>query len=236
MGPMIFVHGAGLDRRFWKYQSDFFSDALAVDLPGHGGSEEPLHATIEANAAWLGDELRKTGPEPVTLIGHSMGSLIALEATASNPDMVGGLVLVGSAAPMRVHPDLLSAAAAHDATAAAMVIKWSLPRESGFGRPKDWVVDISDSFMKAATTGVLANDLTACDSYRNALEAAAKVRCPTLLLLGENDVMTKPSAAQPLAAAIDDARIVIVQKVGHMLPLEKSAEVNEAISLFSTIT
>ena len=81
----------------------------------------------------------------------------------------------------------------------------------------------------------MADDFTACDSYRDALAMAHKVRCPTLLILGENDVMTKPAAAQPLAAAISDARIVVIEKVGHMLPLEKSDEVNEAISLFLTI-
>ncbi len=232
MGPILFVHGAGLTRSFWQAQLAFFSDALAPDLPGHGASEEPAHGTIEANAAWLGDRIRETGPEPVTLVGHSMGSLIALEAAAANADMVGGLVLIGTSAPMPVHPDLLAAAEAGDPSAAAMVIKWSLPKDSGYARPKDWVVTISDDFMTAAASGLMANDLRACDSYRNALEAAGKVRCPTLLILGENDMMTRPAAAQPLAAAISDARIVMVEKVGHMLPLEKADEVNEAISLF----
>ena len=63
---------------------------------------------------------------------------------------------------------------------------------------------------------------------------AERVRCPTLLILGEKDIMTKPAGAQPLAAALVDARIVVIEKAGHMLPLETPDAVNEAITLFLT--
>lgn len=232
MSSIVFVHGAGLSGSVWMYQTDFFDDAVAVDLPGHGDSDGPPYSTISEYARWLGDELRRTGAEPVTLVGHSMGSLIALEAAARNQDMVARLVLINTAARMTVNAELLEAAKAHDASAAAMVIKWTLPRHSGYGRPKRWVLALSDGFMNAAESGIMANDLAACDTYAETLAMAEKVRCPTLLLLGENDKMTRPSAAQPLAAALSDARIVVVDKVGHMLPLEKPAEVNEMISLF----
>lgn len=234
MGPIVFVHGAGLSADCWDYQMKHFDEAIAVDLPGHGHSTDAPSDSVSEYAAWLGQRIRRTGPEPVTLVGHSMGSLVALETAALNPDMVGGLVLIATSAEMRVHNDLLSSARNKDAAAAAMVIKWSLP-DSGHGRPKRWVLQIAQDFMSAAASGVLAEDLSACDSYRDAVTMAEKVRCPTLVLLAEKDIMTKPAAAQPLAAAIGDARIVIVEKAGHMLPLEKPDEVNEAISLFLSI-
>ena len=232
MTPIVLVHGAGLNASFWMYQTDFFDDAVAVDLPGHGDSDGPAYSTITEYAGWLGDEVRRTGAEPVTLVGHSMGSLIALEAAARNPDMVARLVLIGTAARMAVNTELLEAAKAHDASAAAMVIKWTLPNSSGYGRPKRWVLAMSDDFMNAAESGIMANDLAACDAYAESLAMAERIRCPALLLLGENDKMTRPSAAQPLAAALSDARIIVVDKVGHMLPLEKPAEVNDIITLF----
>ena len=235
MSPIVFVHGAGLTGECWSNQTKSFEDAIAVDLPGHGRSTEAAPEDIASHARWLGKQIRRIGPEPLTLVGHSMGALVALETAALNPDMVARLVLIGVSAEMPVHRDLMAAAAAKDTAAAAMVIKWSLPRTSGYGRPKAWVLQITDSFMTAAESGLLASDFAACDTYSDAIEMAQKVRCPTLLLLGENDVMTKPSAAQPLAAAIADARIVVIEKVGHMLPLEKSDEVNEAIALFLSI-
>ncbi len=235
MSPIIFVHGAGLSGDFWRKQTEHFVDAEAIDLPGHGKSDDEALQTISAYASWVADEVREKHPGPVTLAGHSMGSLVALEVAARNPDMVGGLILISTAAEMRVHPDLLEAARQRDAGAAAMVVKWSLPRTSGYGRPKDWVIGMTNDFIASAEAGVMADDFGACDEYDTALEMAERVRCPSLLLLGEHDKMTKPSAAQPLAAALGDARIVVIEKVGHMMPLEKPDEVNEAISLFLTI-
>ena len=235
MSAIVFVHGAGMDSSSWQYQTNFFDGAIAVNLPGHGDSTDVSHDNVAEYASWLGDTIRRFGAEPVTLVGHSMGSLVVLETAARNPDMVERLVLVSTSATMPVHRDLLAAAAANDPAAAAMVVKWSLPRDGGYGRPKKWVEQMSDAFVLAAETGVMANDFVACDSYKDALLMAEKVRCPTLLLLGEHDVMTKPTAAQPLAAAIADARIVIIEGVGHMVPLERPGETNEAISLFLSI-
>ena len=234
MGPLVFVHGAGLSAATWQYQLDFFTDAKAVNLPGHGGSDTEPMGSISDYASWLGTRIRASGPDPVTLVGHSMGSLIALETAARNADMVAGLVLIATAAEMRVNPELLDAARQRDTTAAAMVIKWSLPRHSGYGRPKDWVIGMSSDFMAAAESGLLAGDLEACDNYRDSVAMAERVRCPSLLILGEKDAMARPPSAQPVAAALADARIIVVEKAGHMVPLEAPDGVNEAISLFLT--
>ena len=232
MNRIVFVHGAGLDGGCWQYQTKFFDGSVAVDLPGHGSSTEEPADNIATYAEWLGEHARRLSSSPVTLVGHSMGSLVALETAAKNPDIVAGLVLVATSATMPVHRDLLAAARDKDSSAAAMVIKWSLPRDPGYGRPKDWVASMSDTFITSAESGLMAKDFTACDTYEDAITMAQQVRCPTLFLLAEHDVMTKPQAAQPLAAAVADARIVIIEGAGHMLPLEKPDETNEAISLF----
>ncbi|MEA2001433.1 MAG: alpha/beta hydrolase [Actinomycetota bacterium] len=235
MSSILFVHAAGMNRRSWEHQTEHFEEAVAVDLPGHGNSPAETLNSISDYADWLGETARQMGPSPVTLVGHSMGSLIALETAARNPDIVEKLILVATAASMPVHRDLLAASHANDASAAAMVMKWSLTGEAGFGRPKDWVKTISDTFVETAKSGVMARDFYACDSYTDTIAMAKKVRCPTLLLLGEHDIMTRPAAAQPLAAALSDARIVIIEGVGHMLALEKPQETNEAIDLFLAI-
>ncbi len=231
MSDIIFVHGAGLDGEAWRAQTSFFAESAAVDLPGHGKSTEEPRDTIAGYADWLQQEIRNMSPGPVTLVGHSMGSLIALETAARNTDFVDRLVLIATSATMPVHRDLLARAAANDPEAAAMVMKWSL-RQQGFGRPKAWVDQIRRAFERTAKSGVLAEDLKACDSYAGAVDMATAVKCPTLLILGERDVMTKPAAAQPLAAALEDARIVMIEGAGHMLPLENTADVNDAITLF----
>lgn len=231
MSHIIFVHGAGLDSRSWIKQTSFFADSLAIDLPGHGRSTAPSMDAVSDYATWLGDEMRRLSPGPVTLIGHSLGSLIVLEAAANNPDFVGHLVLIATSESMPVHRDLMATARANDPAAAAMVMKWSLTNPA-YGRTKGWVREIEKSFVAAAERGVLANDFAACNSYDRATATAARVHCPTLLVLGERDKMTKPRSAQPLAAALTDALIVMIEGGGHMLPLENAAAVNDTISLF----
>ena len=231
MSEIIFVHGAGLDSRAWVRQTRFFTDSVAVDLPGHGGSATAALDDVTDYAKWLGEEIRKLSAGPVTLAGHSLGCLIVLETAARNPDFVDHLVLIAASAAMPVHRELMAAAAEKDPAAAAMILKWSLAQPR-YGQPKSWVRDIEESFVAAAKGGALAMDLVACDSYADATKTAAAVQCPTLLILGERDIMTKPTAAQPLAAALKDARIVMIENGGHMLPLENAAAVNETITLF----
>ena len=137
-GPLVvFLHGAGMDHSVWALQARWFAHhgyrAAAVDLPGHGGSEGPPLASIEALAAWTLVARRAPRRRKGALIGHSMGSLAALEAAALGPDQVAGLALIGTAAAMPVHPTLLAAAAANDPDAVAMVSLWGLGPEATLG-------------------------------------------------------------------------------------------------------
>jgi len=232
MDRLVLIHGAGLDSTSWHLQTKYFKQALALDLPGHGSSRDPALDSVSAYADWVTAQIRKVTSSPVALVGHSMGSLIALETAARNTDLVSRLVLISTAAQMPVNPDLLAAAAARDPAAAALVTKWSLPKDMPFGRPKSWVTSISDRLAVSVKSGAMERDFTACNNYSDAVMMAKKVRCPALLILGEKDVMTRPKAAQPLAVALADARIVVVPNAGHMLPLERPDEVNEAIALF----
>lgn len=234
MTPLIFVHGAGLQGNFWRYQTSFFADSVAIDLPGHGASPlDPLN-DIRAYAEWMIGWAREIHPGPVVIAGHSMGSLIALEAAAENHDFVAKLILIATSARMPVHRDLLTAAQRRDPAAATMLAKWNVPSDSGFGRPKRWAEDLRNQFEQSVAEGVMAEDLIACDSYDRAVVMAANVDCATLVILGERDVMTKPAAAQPMAAALADARVVVVEGAGHMIPLERPDAVNDAITLFLT--
>src|SRR5690349_1438847 len=113
---IVFIHGAAADHSVWALQSRYFAyhgfNVLAVDLPGHGKSVGPALATVEELAAWIFELLSTAGLERAVLVGHSMGSLIALHAAASQPERVERLVLIGSAFPMKVSEALLETAKA----------------------------------------------------------------------------------------------------------------------------
>jgi pimeloyl-ACP methyl ester carboxylesterase len=122
---VVLIHGAGFDHSAWALHSRWFahhaSSVLVPDLPGHGRSAGPALRSIAEMADWISALLAAVGAARAHLIGHSMGSLIALETAARHPDKVSALGLIGTAATMTVGPDLLKAAEANDAAAIDMV-------------------------------------------------------------------------------------------------------------------
>ena len=233
MNTVVLVHGAAMDGTVWRYQADALSRAgfspIAVDLPGHGGSEGEPSVTIRGYAGWLLAYLSVLD-EPVHLVGHSMGALVVLEAAAARPDRVRSVTLVGVADRMPVNPDLLTGAAANDLTVSATMGSWMHARQP-VGRP-EWQVRDTVAIIERSRPGIAFADLTACNDYRGAAAVAANVSVPMLLVLGDQDVMTRPSAAEPIANAAPDATTVIVEGAGHLLFVERPDVVNEALLEF----
>jgi len=226
----VFLHGAGMDHSVWRSQTERFDDAVAIDLPGHGDSTEAPLGSIAEQADWVASRIGAMATGAVAVVGHSMGSLIALTTAAEHPDLVDRLALVGTATRMAVSPGLLTAAGTGDREAVELAMKWGF--RSGVGSPKPWVKAVATTLMRSVASGVLASDLNACDRFSDAVTMAGRVRCPTLLLLGEHDVMTPPRAAARLAAVLADARVVIIPHAGHMLMLEQPQAVNDALAQF----
>lgn len=238
----LLVHGAGLDHTVWALQSRWLAfrgwNVLAVDLPGHGRSAGPPLPDIEAMAAWTAALIEAAGAKGegakgATLIGHSMGSLIALETAARFAAHVRSIVLIAPAAAMPVHPDLLAAAAANDHAAIDMVNLWGHGPAAGIGgsrAPGLWMVGAAERILEKAAPGVLYNDLKACNAYREGLGAAARVAVPALLICGERDQMTPLKGGRALAAAIPGATLVALKGAGHMLLAERPTEVQSAIA------
>ncbi len=236
---LVFIHGAGMDRTLWQLQTRYFANhgwsVLAVDLPGHGGSAGPPPDSIAGYADWVAEVIPAAGFPAASVVGHSMGSFIGLHLAAHYPQRVDRLALLGTAAAMPVHPDLLAAAEAGDPRAFELITHWSLAPRSQLGghqTPGLWMTGESLRLLEHMAPGVLANDLWACNTYVEAIEAAATVTCPTLLLLGELDVMTRPAAARPLAAALPDATTVILPGTGHLMMIEQPDPVIDTLAGF----
>ena len=231
----IFLHGAGMDRSVWASQTRAFPsrglDVLAIDLPGHGASAGPALADIGALADWTLALMTTAGAERASLVGHSMGALIALEAAARAPERVARLALVGVGAKMPVHPDLLAAAEANDHAAIDMVSLWSLggAARGGCPTPGLWMLGGTERLLELCAPGVLHTDLAACNAYRGALAAAARVTAPTTLILGERDMMTPLKSGRALAEVIPGARVTALMGIGHMPMAEAPRETLAAL-------
>jgi pimeloyl-ACP methyl ester carboxylesterase len=233
---IVLLHGAGFDHTTWALHSRWFAHhgygVLAPDLPGHGRSSgAPLQAIADM-ADWTAALLDAAGVAKAWLVGHSMGSLIALEAAARHPAKVSALGLIGTAATMTVGPDLLKAAEANDHSAVDMVSIWGLGFRAGLGgslAPGLWMHSGAQRVLEQCRPGLLFNDLNACNAYQNALAAAAQVTVPATFILGERDLMTPAKVGKALASALPNSRVVVIPGAGHMMLVERPDELLAAL-------
>jgi pimeloyl-ACP methyl ester carboxylesterase len=224
---VVFVHGAGLDHSWWGLQSRYFGyhgcNVLALDLPGHGRSEGPALGTIAEMADWVKEVLdaRKIGKASV--VGHSMGALVALEFAARHPGRAERIALIGVAYPMKVSQAFLDAARRNESSAYDMETIWGHAPQAPLGgnpNPGMWMYGDTLARLARLAPGVLHSDLAACNGYAAGLESAAKLRCPALFVLGGRDMMTPPKAAQQLIAAVPEGQAVTIKTSGHSLMAE----------------
>ena len=233
---IVFLHGAGLDHSVWALLARSFAyrefGVLAPDLPGHGRSAGAPLSSIGEMADWTAALMTAAGAQAARLVGHSMGSLVALEVAARHPERAIGLALIGTAAPMRVSDDLLTAAKTNDHSAIDMIAIWGNGYNATLGgslAPGLWMLGGAERLLERARRGVVFADLTACNIYGGALAAAGKVTVPTILILGSRDVMTPAKSGKALAAAISGSRIMVLEGAGHLLMSERPEEVFAAL-------
>lgn len=236
MPTIVLLHGAGFDQTTWALHSRWFAHhgfgVLAPDLPAHGRSGGAPLSSIAEMADWTAALLDAAGVAKARLVGHSMGSLIALETAARHPAKVSALGLIGTAATMTVGPDLLKAAEANDHAAVDMVSIWGLGFQAELGgslAPGLWMHTGAQRVLEKCRPGVLFRDLFACNAYQNALAAAAGITVPATFILGERDMMTPARSGKALAAALPNSRTVVLPGAGHMMMTERPDELLAAL-------
>jgi pimeloyl-ACP methyl ester carboxylesterase len=236
---VIFIHGAAADHSVWALQSRYFAhhgrNVLAVDLPGHGRSGGDALTSVQAIADWIPAVLDAAKIGKAALVGHSLGSLAALECAARHPERVARVALIGPAAPMTVADPLLEAAKRNDHLAYELITGWSYSAGKQLGgnaMPGVWLVGNALRLMERTKPGVLHADLLACHAYAGGLSAAAKFRCPALVIIGARDIMAPPKNAQGLIAALPGPRIVTLPDCGHALMAEQPDAVLDALRAF----
>jgi len=233
---VMLIHGSGMNRTVWQMQTRYLAHhgfrVVAVDLPGHGGSDGPPIAEIEAMGGWVVDLVDAMELGPTHLVGHSMGTYIALEAASQRPEAIASLVLVGTAASMPVHPELLDAAANDLGHASNLMSSWGFGAPAHIGShatPGMWLIGGSRALLDVSRPQSLAVDMQACNQYQGAVQAADAVSCPTTFVLGSLDKMTPNKKAADLVAAVSGSRVVKLDGVGHMMPIEAPDQTRDAI-------
>jgi pimeloyl-ACP methyl ester carboxylesterase len=232
---LIFIHGAQNNHSVWETPSHYFAhhgyNILAVDLPGHGLSKGKAKTTIEAMAQWLLALMDVVGIHQAVLIGHSMGSLVAMETARIASERVTKLALLGTAYPMKVSDTLLTAARENEPAAIDMVTGWSHHKAAAQEATKQLMQRMSE----INPGHLLYTDLSACNNYAHGDSAAAVInqsRCPTLFVLAQQDRMTPGKASAKLRGAIPYAQIIEVAECGHAMLAEQPEAVLAGLAGF----
>lgn len=227
---LVLVHGVLNAHKVWLTQADAFAargwNVLAPDLPGHLGSQGTPLASVEEASEFLLALLDAAGVERAVMAGHSFGSLAVLEAAARAPARVSHLVLVGTAFPMKVSPTLMTTSLAQPQEAIDRVARYSHSREAveaaRQARPHGPTpIDLTRTLMQQVLASqpqlpLMHIGFQACSQYQGGEAAMKQVRCPTLFLLGRQDVMTPPEAAASLQAHASHGHTALIDG-GHGL-------------------
>ncbi len=234
--PIVFLHGAGMDHTIWVMPVRYFArhgrKVIAPDLPGHGRSSGAALTRIEDHAAWLVRLFDACAIDRASVVGHSMGSLIAFAFAARYANRCRSIALLGPSVPMPVTSRLLDAAAADDHDAIAMANSWSHSARGQLGGnddPGHWMLGTGERLLERAAPGVFHADLEACNTFDG---SALDVTVPALVLVGDADQMTPAKAGLDVARRLPNARIVRLPNCGHSMLSEAPNQVLDALRDF----
>ena len=223
---LVFVHGAGNTGLIWHYQTKYFADSDAINLPAH--PEGKLCTSVDQYVEWLHEYIRRKGYSKAVIAGHSMGGAVAQLYALTYPRDIQALILVDTGAKLRVRPEFLKLL------------------EEGMDSPAEWlrsIVEVSYNRVDPVVSrriidGVLnvgvavqLNDFRCCDKF-DIMNKVGDIKVPTLVICGADDDMTPVKYAQYLADKIAGSKLVVVEGGTHVCFLEKPDEVNQAISEF----
>jgi pimeloyl-ACP methyl ester carboxylesterase len=228
--PILLIHGAGGTHLNWPAQIRRLNGqrVFALDLPGHGKSEGVGYQSIDDYTKVALQFMKTARLSPAVVIGHSMGSAIALTLALRYPKRILGLGLIGSGAKLRVAPALLDLAS--NPASYPFVIK--MVTENSYSSSTDLrIKELGAQRLEEGRPSVLAGDLLACDSF-DVMERVKRIEVPTLIICGKDDLMTPPNRSEYLRDQIQNADLHLIEQAGHMVMLERPDEVARLLGEF----
>ncbi|HUH97401.1 MAG TPA: alpha/beta hydrolase [Anaerolineales bacterium] len=227
--PVVLIHGAGGSHLSWPPHLRRLPDQriFAPDLPAHGKSEGIGHHAVEDYVHDLFEFLSELKIYSAILVGHSMGSAVALSAAIHFPERIIALGLIGSGARLRVAPDLLHAASDPSTFESAV----QMIHNASFSSQSSRTRELSTQRMLETRPTVLYGDLLACDAF-DVMDQLLKLSLPTLIVCGSDDRMTPLRYSEFLRDHIAGARLEVVPQAGHMVMLEQPDLVSNLLADF----
>ena len=226
---LLFIHGAGGGQYTWSYQKAFFVkrfNPIIIELPGHGESGGEGEDEIGKYAEDVRVFLKTMGLRKVFLVGHSMGGAIVQTLALVQPEVIEGIVLVGTGAKLKVLPMILDGIKNNFKETIQTITRFAYSRKVSSD-----LIERAISDMIRCRPEVLYNDFLACDRF-DLMNDIEKTDLPALVLCGNEDELTPVKYSQFLHQRIKGSKLEILPNAGHMVMLESPEAFNEKVREF----
>ncbi|AGK61858.1 putative hydrolases or acyltransferases (alpha/beta hydrolase superfamily) [Archaeoglobus sulfaticallidus PM70-1] len=227
--PVLYIHGSGSNSKIWKNQLEAIG-GYAIDLPGHGESDDANIETVEDYARYVLEAMEEKGLDRMFIAGHSLGGAIAQMVYLIDRSRVMGLILVGTGARLRVLDEILEGLKNDFDTMAKKLVNMLFSRKFSDSRIKDEVL----KDLLSCGSRITHRDFSACDKFdllSDYKEGKVKVDVPVLCIVGSDDIMTPVKYSEFFRKTIG-AEVKVIEDAGHMVMIEKPDEVNSTILEF----
>lgn len=227
---LIFLHGAGGNHRIWEKNLSALSQShspMALDLPGHGLSKGQGCTSIEEYREFVKEFVDVLGLKKVVLAGHSMGGGVVQSFALAYPNLLAGMILIGSGARLRVAPQIIEGL--KEAVSTGVIpsnAEWAYSPNTS----KD-VIDKTEELLAPRNPAVQLGDMLACDKF-DAISTVTQLKLPLLVICGRDDKLTPVKYADFYVKNMPQTVMKVIDDAGHMVMVEKAEEMNQSIMDF----
>jgi pimeloyl-ACP methyl ester carboxylesterase len=235
---VVFIHGSGGSHKSWPTQirstwirsvgaqSSRNVSAYLMDLPGHGQSTGKGMATIDAYADFIEAFVSAMSLRQVVLAGHSLGGAISLQLALRQPEWLAGLVLVGTGARLRVHPDILDQVRQNYEKTIDLICRWAFGPDAS-----EELIEGSKKALLKTDPEVTWGDFSACTSF-DVVSQLGNIKAPALIVSAVDDALTPPKYGRLLNKEIENSQFCLIKRAGHMMAIEKPDEFLAGLTMF----
>ena len=226
---LVMIHGAGGNSQIWQNQTRPLRKSIntfALDLPGHGESTDKAKSDLDEYAQWFVEVIKSVFDEPPFLMGHSMGGAIVQKVALSDPDLIKGIILVGTGPRLQVAPMFLEGLQKNFEEIVDTIIGFAYASGTD---PR--LIKEGAKLMKEPGADVVHGDFSACNRF-DVQNQITEINLPCLILCGDEDKLTPPALSRKLNESISKSRMEILPDAGHMAMIENYQAFNDHVLEF----
>jgi len=226
---VVFIHGSGWNTHMWYGQKDYLASSMEIiliDLPGHGRSAGKGFHSVEEYRNTIHETLKEIGADSIYVAGHSLGGAVTLSLALTCPDLLKGIILIGTGARLRVLPQILDGIIENKEETVKHTVEMAFSQKAPLALKNHAFHEVIQ-----CPAEVISGDFYACNGF-DVMNSLKAITVPTLIICGIDDALTPPKYSQYLNNTINGSRIVFIEDAGHMVMMEKPIGVSKSIEEF----